>query len=204
MRLQGKILNLLGFVIIDLRRTNVLSATPSLWIQEGILVCEIVKPALRDYLKNWQDLITEDANRQFPAGHKFFYQQFSVVFRRFHQGGIELTLLLHDNNAYGRALPRRLHHDWQRNRRVLTRLHHFPIRSRYIVFAKFLFREDFVESDAALFYPIPGVSDTAIFENFLQLAILPESSVNRKKREVDIGGKFEIFIPHIHIDYFDT
>src|SRR5438105_4429321 len=118
--------------------------------------------------------------------------------------GIVFTLVLHDNNAYGRALPRRLHHDWQRNRRILTRLHHFPIRSRHIVFAKFLFREDFVESDAALFYPITGVSDTAIFENFLQLAILAESSVNGKKCEVDIVGQFEIFILHINIDYFDT
>src|SRR5207245_9773706 len=87
---------------------------------------------------------------------------------------------------------------------MLTRLHYLPIRRRYIVFAKFLLREDFVESNPALFYSITGVSDTAIFENFLQLAILAEGSVNRKKREVDIVGQFEILIPHIHLNYFDT
>src|SRR5204862_7579842 len=101
-------------------------------------------------------------------------------------------------------LPRWVDHDWHRNRRIFVRLQYLPIRRRYIVVAKFLLPEDFVEINLALFYSFTGVSDTAIFENFLQLAILAEGSVNRKKREVDIVGQFEIFIPHIHIDYFDT
>src|SRR6266480_7175466 len=101
MRLQGQILNLLRFVMVDLRRTNVLSATASLRIQKRILVGEIVKAALRDYFEDRQGLITEDTNRQFPTRHKFFYQQFSVVFRGFDQSGTELALVLHDNNADG-------------------------------------------------------------------------------------------------------
>ena len=51
-----------------------LGARPGLRIEKGILGCEIVKAALRDYLENRQGLITEDTNRQFPAGHKFFCQ----------------------------------------------------------------------------------------------------------------------------------
>src|SRR4029450_2475671 len=99
MRLQRQILNLLRFVIVDLRRTNVLSPPASLWIQKRILVCEIVKAALRDYLENRQGLITEDTNRQFPTGHKFFYQQFSPVFRGLPQSGIAPTPVLPQNNA---------------------------------------------------------------------------------------------------------
>src|SRR5437762_12237208 len=101
MRLHREILNLLRFVMVDRRRTNVLSTTASLWIQRRILVCEIVKAALRDYFEDRQGLITEDTNRQFPTGHKFFYQQFSIVFRGFDQSGTDLELVLHDNNADG-------------------------------------------------------------------------------------------------------
>src|SRR5947207_14760370 len=105
MRLQGQILNLLRFVMVDLRRTNVLSTTASLWIQKRILVCEIVKAALRDYFEDRQGLITEDTNRQLPTGHKFFYQQFSIVYRGFDQIVTELALVLHDSNAEGVDLP---------------------------------------------------------------------------------------------------
>src|SRR6266446_10793936 len=107
MRLQGKILNLLGFVIIDLRRTNVLSATASLWIQKRILVCEIVKAALWNYLENRQGLITEDTNRQFPAGHKFFYQQFAIVVGGFGHGRFELAFISNNEHADRGTFTRR-------------------------------------------------------------------------------------------------
>ena len=104
-------------------------------IQKRILVREIVKAALGDYFENRQGLVTENANRQFPARHKFLYQQFAIIFRRFGDGWLEFAFFLHDDNADGGALSRRLDHDRQWHRRTLSGVDHFPFRRRHTVFA---------------------------------------------------------------------
>ena len=120
MRFQGKRLNLFRFLIVDLCRTNVFRTAARLRIEKRVLVREIVKAAFWNYFENRQGLITEDTNRQFSAGHKFFYQQFFIVLCDIGHGRIDLAFVFHDHNADGRTLARRLYHNRNWNGRTLT------------------------------------------------------------------------------------
>ena len=78
-----------------------LRSAAGLRIEKRILVVEIVKAALGNYFENGQRLVTENAYRQFPAGYKFFDQQFAIIFRRFGDGGFEFAFVLHNDDADG-------------------------------------------------------------------------------------------------------
>ena len=52
----------------------------------------------------------------------------------------------------------------------------------------FFFGANLVEGSAAFFYAVPSVRDAPILENFLEGPVLAESSVNCKKRKIDIIG----------------
>src|SRR5439155_10195132 len=91
------ILNLFCFCGVDLRRANMLCSTARLRIEKRILVVEIVKAALGNYLENGQGLVTEDTYRQFPAGHKFFYQQFAAILSGFADRGFDFALALYNS-----------------------------------------------------------------------------------------------------------
>ena len=66
------------------------------------------------------------------------------------------------------------------------------------MFLKFLFCTDFIESDLTRIDAVAGVSDTAVFQNFLKLAILAKSSVDCIERQLDIVRKLELFAAHIN------
>ena len=74
MREQSELLNGAGLILRNLRRTNMFGSAPRRWIQEGILVREIVEAALRNDFENGQSVMTENTNRQFSARNKLFYQ----------------------------------------------------------------------------------------------------------------------------------
>src|SRR4029453_13360290 len=61
-RIQCQLLNLFRLSRLDAGRANMLRGAASLWIEKGILICEIVEAALRDYLENRQALIPENTN----------------------------------------------------------------------------------------------------------------------------------------------
>src|SRR3989442_11829303 len=105
-----------------------LGASASLWIHERVLCVEVVKTTLWNYFKNRQGLITEDTYRQFAARYKFFHQQFAIVLRSLLHRRIDFAFVLHDHDAHGRTLPRRLYHQRHRNSWALTSVESFPLR----------------------------------------------------------------------------
>src|SRR4029453_2713074 len=145
-RIQCQLLNLFRLSRLDAGRANMLRGAASLWIEKGILICEIVETALWDYLENRQGLVTENADRQFPARHKFFYQQFMVILRRIGNRWLEFLRFFYDINTDGGALSRRLDYNGQLHARTLMRSDGFPLRSPHTVLVKFLLRSDFIES----------------------------------------------------------
>ena len=72
------------------------------------------------------------------------------------------------------------------------------------MFAKFFLRTNLVESEPAFFNPVTGVSDAAVLENFLDLPVLTESSVNGDEGKIDIIGELEIFVPNVDLQDFDA
>src|SRR5206468_5123918 len=151
---ECQVLNLFGFVRVDLRRTNMLRSAAGLGIQEWILIREIVKAALRNYLENRQDLVTENTNRQLPSRHKFFYQQFAVILGRIGNCRFKVLRLFYNINADGRALSWRLNHNRQLHARPLMRFDYFPFRRTYTMLAYLLFLSYFiiVQTDLFIFF----------------------------------------------------
>ena len=75
MRAQGQFLDFAWSVpASNFRRTNMFGASARLRIQEGILVREIVKPAFRNDLDDWQGLFAQNPNGQFTSGDEFLDQ----------------------------------------------------------------------------------------------------------------------------------
>ena len=68
--------------------------------------------------------------------------------------------------------------------------------------AKFFFRQNFVECREARLDSVTGVRHSALFQNFLELTVFAESSVNGDERKIDIFRKREVFITNIDIDDF--
>src|SRR4029450_1620874 len=189
---QRLLLNLFRLMRIDFCRTNVLGAAASLRIQKRVLVVEVVKTALWNYFKNWQGLITENTYRQLAARHKFFYQQVATILGGLRHRRIKLARVFYNPHANGRTLSCRLYHQRERNGRALADFDYFPFRSDDIVFAKFLFRQNFVECRPACLDAVTGVRHAALLQNFLELAVFAESSVNGDKGKIDIFGKHEV------------
>ena len=65
------------------------SSPGRLWIQEWILIREIVKAALWDDFQNGQRLIAKYANGQLATWNKFFNEQFVIVFCSIENGRLE-------------------------------------------------------------------------------------------------------------------
>ena len=59
---------------------------------------------------------------------------------------------------------------------------------------EFLFRGNFVESQAALCDSFAGVRDAAIFENLLQLTVFAESAVNGDESDLGVVRQDEVGI----------
>ena len=132
-------------------------------------------------------MVTEDTYRQFPTGHKFFYQQFASVLCGFTDGGVDFVLTLHDHDAHGRSLAWCLDDDGQWKRWALPGMNHFPRRSRDSIILKFFFCSNFVESGLASFYSLARIGDPAALQNSLDLPVFAEGSVNGQEREIDIA-----------------
>jgi hypothetical protein len=79
---------------------------------------------------------------------------------------------------------------------------HFPWRSSYAVFLKFLFCSNLVESDLASGDAIAGISDAAAVKDSLKLPIFAKRSVDGIERQINIARQLKIFIPHIDVDHF--
>src|SRR6185369_6686253 len=92
--------------------------------------------------------------------------------------------------------------DRQWNRRSLPWLDHFRWRRRYLVFPKFFFGANFVESYFAPIDTLASVRDPATFQNFLNLAIFAKRPVDRDEGEIDIVRQLEVFVAHIDFHRF--
>ena len=66
--------------------------------------------------------------------------------------------------------------------------------------AKFHLRPDFIKSQAALFDSLACVSDAALFQNLLDLAVFAKGSVQRDECKLDIARQLKLRISHIDID----
>src|SRR5213082_1378246 len=133
--MQRLFLNLLCPGWIDFRRANVLGAAATLRIQKRVLVVKVVKPALWNYFKNRQGLITKNTYRQLATWHKFFYQQFAIVLTGLRHRRIKFARVFNNHHANGRALSRRLYHQRNRDRWLLADFDDFPFRSDDVVLA---------------------------------------------------------------------
>src|SRR6266536_2493239 len=198
--MQRLFLNLLCPGWIDFRRANVLGSAGTLRIQKRVLIVKVVKTALWNYFKNRQGLITKNTYRQLATRHKFFYQQFAIVLAGLRHRRIKFARVFYNHHANGRTLSRRLYHQGNRDRWLLADFDDFPVRSDDVVLAKFFFRQNFVECCAARLDSVTGVRHSALFQNFLELTIFAESSVNRNERKIDIFRKREVFITNIAND----
>ncbi len=63
---------------------------------------------------------------------------------------------------------------------------------------------NFIERDPAFFDAVAGVGNAAVVENFLQLPVLAERSVNRNEGKTDIFRKLEVFVANIDINNLDV
>ena len=70
----------------------------------------------------------------------------------------------------------------------------FPGRRRHTVSGEFLFRGNFVESEAALGDAFPGVGDAAIFENLLHLTVFAEGAVQGDECQLNVVRQGEVGI----------
>src|SRR5206468_12988755 len=104
--MQRLFLNLLCPGWIDFRRANVLGAPATLRIQKRVLVVKVVKPALWNYFKYRQGLITKNTYRQLDTWHKFTYQQFAIVLTSLRHRRIKFTRVYNDYHFNGRSLSR--------------------------------------------------------------------------------------------------
>src|SRR5207253_2997625 len=84
-----------------------------------VLVVKVVKPALWNYFKNRQGLITKNTYRQLATWHKFFYQQFAIVLTGLRHRRIKFARVFNNHHANGSDLSRRLYHQRDRHRRLL-------------------------------------------------------------------------------------
>ena len=89
-------------------------------IQKRILVREIVEATLGNDFDNRQRLITENTDGQFAPGNEFLDQQLARRIRPLPPApASNSSSLLHDVDADGRTLARRLDDERQRHRRSL-------------------------------------------------------------------------------------
>src|SRR3954451_9106255 len=126
MRAPGKFLDGAGLLLADLGRTNVLRSAACGRVEEGVFVCEIVEAAFRDDLEHGESLVTKDSDRELTARNEFLDQQLAVVFQALGHRGVDLALVLHDRDAYGRSLTRRLNDIGNRHRRPLALTDNLP------------------------------------------------------------------------------
>ncbi len=147
---QRQLLDLMRFFLVDLGRANVRRAASRLRIQKRILIVEIVKTALRNYLDDWQGLITEDTNRQFSPQTRIFRSTIRLIeFRSLGNGEIQMFCVFNNDHADGGPFARRLDHEWKCNSGALARMNDLPFRRRYTVIPKFFLRPNLVEGSFA-------------------------------------------------------
>ena len=67
--------------------------------------------------------------------------------------------------------------------------------------SKLFFRENLVEGDSASFRIFPSVGNAAVLQDFLDLPVFAECSVERDEGEIDIVRQFEVGI--VNVDFRD-
>ena len=144
-------------------------------------------------------LVAEDADGQFPAGDKFFDQQFALVLcgsanardrSRLHSSRYDA-----DRRSLAGALRTSGKAKLGAGRDRMTS-HSGVVTS---MLPKFFLGANFVESSLASLYSFARVSDAAVLQNSLDLAIFAEGSVNGEERKIDIVRQFEVLVAHVDI-----
>ena len=126
-------------------------------------------------------------------------QELVVELRGGGEGAVQFSFPLDDLNTDGRALARRFDHERQLQPRMFSNVNDLPIRRAHAVSAEFFLGGNFVESDLALGNAFARVSDSAVFQNLLQLSVLAEGAVDDVEGNLDVVRQCEVGIADIDL-----